>query len=514
VRPLHLALGILLVCGGLLALHGARPPYDDALFFVRFARNTLTHGVPGWNVADGPVFGNTSQLQQLLATAAWAVAPDHVVTALRTISAAGLATAAGLLGAARAAPRPTLPHAAAIVLALTGPVALGTLHSGMETAAAIALGAAFLWARPHSALAAAALGVGLVATRPDAGLLAGGTLLADALRTRRGTPLVAFAAGVLLLLAAAFAVYGTPLPTAFGAKAAGSALYDPTFLARCRAAKLEHALLFAASTVPLAARWRGATWPVWGPALAFVAFHELVTIDVMGMHARFLAPALPWFVQAGHGSPRRDVLAVWGALTTGAWATGLLPDATGWSLGRVPAASYVVLLGCGTALAWLPAVRPRIGSIGVVAMGVAAGLAWLSTAPVALAPPASDDGLARALEDEVTSFRGLERLARCFPPDIVVLHSEIGVPGVRLPEARIVDLGGLMHPELSPETLDARCLEEQPDAIFLPHRNYAASRAALRQGRCLDGYLPAGTRGSSPLWIRADRRARWASCTD
>jgi hypothetical protein len=74
----------LCVAGAVFALHTlgqmAVDPWDDALFFKRFALNTLDHGVAAWNLSDGPVHGNTTQLFQLLSTGprSWRRSPSSL----------------------------------------------------------------------------------------------------------------------------------------------------------------------------------------------------------------------------------------------------------------------------------------------------------------------------------------------------------------------------------------------------------------------------------------------------
>jgi hypothetical protein len=57
--------------------------------------------------------------------------------------------------------------------------------------------------------------------------------------------------------------------------------------------------------------------------------------------------------------------------------------------------------------------------------------------------------------------------------------------------------------------VDALCLADPPDAIFLPHRNYRALNTALVDGSCLLGFVRVVEQGSSPLYVRADHLDRW-----
>jgi len=526
---------VVLVVVGWLFTRAGLPPYDDAFFFVRFARNTLSHGVPAWNVSDGPVHGNTSQLMQAWATAVAALAPDHVIALTRALLAASLAAAVWLS-----------PRRDVGVVVLLGPVALSTLTTGMETALAIGLGAAFLASLRHNADGFAPLPVllGVLAylCRPDTGLLTVGTLLAR----RRRAEAAALLLGVGACLLAFTWLYGQPLPTAFATKLGLNEAYDATFLARSREAKLRHLLFFAWCLAPvLPAMSRRPAWPEAGIATAFVAWHTVFTTDVMGMHARFLAPVLPWVVAAAAAPPRGDTsrhrgvnarqapgvslpstleslpgspaawTIGWAATLPVLWLAGAVPTTAGWAIGQVSPWSYA---GHIAAVAWIVTGRGWQGGAGLVAAGV-----------LLSAPPATDgrhptDVAGRAMPwrpdrahvdayaDMVTSFRGLDAVEACLGTDLTAWHSELGVIGMVLSEGHITDLGGLMHPPIPPDDLDAACIAAEPDLVFLPHRNYRQAHRALRRGRCLAGYRRVIERSSSPLFVHPDHLSALAPC--
>jgi len=517
---------------GLLVVRAGLPPYDDAFFFVRVARNTLSAGVPAWNLADGPVYGNTSQLQQLWATAVLAVAPHHVV-ALSRLAAAAAVAAAFLL----------CPRRDIAVFVFLGPVALATVTTGMETALVLGLGAAFLASlgrgTPRGEAAAVGIGGLLYLARPDTGLLTVGTLLL----TGRLGPALSLLGVVGAELVALHAVYGTPLPTAFATKLGLNDAYDATFLDRSRAAKLRHVLFFLWTLTPLlpalfaGVRRSGPARPLALVAAAFVAWHLAATTDVMGMHARFYAPALPWLAWAaatqladrsldlpsGPDIPTPAVWNMWSVWLLG-WAcvvaglvhNSFVPNSEGWAIGRVHPATYVAHVAVA---AWLLSRRGWPGAAMLAAVGV-----WLALPPQPRSGPDPSDLLGRptpwrtdrahadAYAAQVTSFRGLSAVARCLPPDVQVWHSEIGVPGIVLPDAHVTDLGGLMSPPVSADHLDAVCLDERPDVLFLPHRNYRSAHRALRDGRCVGGYERVVDRGSSPMYVRAEHLPQLLPC--
>jgi hypothetical protein len=187
-------------------------------------------------------------------------------------------------------------------------------------------------------------------------------------------------------------------------------------------------------------------------------------------------------------------------------ATGAVPGDAGWAIGRIAMVTYGAY-AAAVALVYAPVPSAPVAAVGALAAG------WLVAPTVApLEAPVRDDVYVTRLEAMVTSFRGLDQLARCLGTDIHVMHSEIGVPGMVLRDGRVTDLGGLMSPELATGrvTVEQVCLRDRPEAIFLPHRNYVALNRALRQGTCLRGYRRVVARGSSPLFVRADLAAAYA----
>jgi hypothetical protein len=501
----------------LLVLRFELPPYDDALFFGRFAQNLMDHGVYAWNVADGPVHGNTSQLFQALVTAVAAVAGGYTVAVTRVSLAASLLVGAWALGRRWPDGRP------AVALALLSPVALATALSGMETALVIALASLFVAGLERGGWRSAALAWALYLARPDTAIL---TLGALALRRgpwrARVKSLAVVGAGLAVILLALWAYYGSVFPLSFYVKSGATSLYDADFLAKSAAAKQRHALLFALTAAPLlfaAAFDRSRAWRLAAPALAFIGYHLLFTIDVMGLHGRFFAPSLPALAAAAAAAwpalrsrsgwrAAGALLAALGAAMAVGWSQGALPTMKGWVIGEIAGPIYVACWLATAAALW-PG-RWRAGVRGGAMLAATAGgllCAWPLQAP----GDVSDRGYVERLRGETTSWRGIVALRRCLGPDIHLYHSEIGVPGAMFPDGRITDLGGLMNSELTlgGADLDAICLRDQPEAIFLPHRNYARLNAALRGGRCLDGYTRVVERGSSPLYVRADQAARY-----
>ena len=522
--------GFSAVVTALLLSRGRLPPYDDALFFERFAHNLLTHGVYAWNPADGPVHGNTSQLFQVLVTGVHAAAGPFTLSATR-ILLGGCLVLAGVVHGRRWGWQTA-------ALTFLGPVALATALSGMETALVLALGTCFVatlnedGSAPRtkgSRLVSVLLAVALFTARPDTALLTLGSLGLWGLTSRpdgEGSsirallPLLAALGGMLGFLALYRVSYGTALPLSFYLKSGLTQLYGPAFLSASRASKLSHFAFFLVAAAPLLvliARQRRA-WRLAAPAALFVAYHLTATVDVMGLFARFFAPALPWLAAAAavnlseHQARARRAW-VWGAwaLFAGLVAAGValdwLPEDKGWVIGRAPLVLYVAAWCAGLVL--LTPGRRATGLRGGLILAIAM-FAVLLSAPSSrwrVRDLPSDEVFARGLIEDTKSWRGLGQMRHCLGPELHIYHSEIGVLGLLMPNSRITDLGGLMNPALALEgvDVDALCLKEQPDAVFLPQHNYAAMNAALYEGDCLKGYVQVVDGGGSPLFIRKDR---------
>lgn len=521
--------GFTAVIAALLLSRGRLPPYDDAFFFGRFAHNLLTHGVYAWNVADGPVHGNTSQLFQVLVTGVSAVAGPYTVSLTRLLLG-GCLVVAGVMHGRRWG-------WATAALTYVGPVALATAVSGMETALVLALGSAFVallrddgsaGERRWSAVLSVTLAVLLFTARPDTALLTLGSLglwglsggLSARERAARLVPAFAALGGMLAALALYRVGYGTAFPLSLTLKSGLTAVYDPAFLEASRVSKLRHFAFFVVASAPLLVllfRRPGRSWRLAAPAALFVAYHLLATIDVMGLFARFFAPALPWLAAAAavnlseHQTSTRSgwVWAAWtafGGLLTAAVVLGWLPEDQGWVIGRAPPVLYAAAWLAGLVL--LAPGRPAEGLRGGAILAIALG-AVLVGAPSSrwrIDDVPSDEVYARGLIGETSSWQGLGKLRHCLGSELHIYHSEIGVLGVLLPNARITDLGGLMNPALTLEGMDvdAMCLRDQPDAIFLPQHNYAALKAALTEGECIQGYTQVVKEGGSPLFVRTD----------
>ena len=524
-----------------LASNLGSSPYDDAYFFRRFATNFVQHRIFAWNVADGPVHGITSQLLLLLTVPLTVLVPGWVVMATKLLLTAFVAAAGTLL--IRDSQRLTRRPAAGAVIALiamSSPLVLTTLHTGMETAVALWLLA--LAIRPQrlftgtqsQTVGAAIIGVCVYLVRPDAIVIAVLTFCVAGWRQPRGLvaylAMLAFGIGACLILFKIY--YGTALPLPFYAKSIGFTRHDPVFSQISRACKATHALTFLAFTGPLlavagAGRNRQSLAYVVA-AVAFVAYHLVFTEDIMGYRARFLVPAvIPLALAAASSWDRfRERVSVrvraiglltWGTLLLLGYLSGTIASGHDSPLERVRWPAYVVNILLWAHLAFsqvasIRAPRTRAMRLGMILIILAAGTA--AALPPELTRWLRDAEYVERSSREVTTTRGLSDLRRCLPRIRQLYHSEIGIPGLVFADARVVDLAGLMSPEitLAHAPFDAYCLRDKPEALFLPHRNYALLNQEILGGHCIVDYTRVVARSSSPLYIRNDLVTRFRAC--
>jgi hypothetical protein len=528
-------LGYSVVAIAFALCHMATGPYDDAHFFKRIALHALNAGSLAWNVSEGPVYGVTSQLFQALSVLVLAVTHEYYMLATRGVALACIVAGFALSWALTR----KLDGGLSSAMAFVTPVVMYPVLSGMETTLVFLLLTAFLWLlyadgaeRRHFALAPG-LAVLVYLARPDALLLVLPLLLYER-RARSGRwPLAEFAlVGGLLGLALVFFryFYGTALPLPFYAKQAVFTPYDPHFLELSRQARNVRCSLFLAFTAPLwwlGLQRRDATnLALLGTSLAFCAYHFFFTVDVMGMHGRFYAPAVPWLAFAsarGVATLAREKSQIRNAL--------------------LPAAIYLGFIGLLLVIGWLPtqSAQPteRVDTVSyallVPMLATALVVALSGRAPARFAPfilvaafwsvcvRLSTDAL-HAFTDEqflefqtqrYTVYRGLDTLRACFGERIHIYHSEAGLPGLRFQNGIVSDLAGLLSPRWlfrAPGSFDELCTRDRPEAIFLPHKNYGALNREILRGSCIKGYRRMVAESSSPLHVRKDLVPRYRAC--
>ncbi|MGE0151381.1 MAG: hypothetical protein AB7R90_02100 [Reyranellaceae bacterium] len=476
---------------------------DDAFFFVRYGNNFLDTGVFAWNRGEGPVFGNTSQLYQLLVTVLlWLLERNAVLS----VTLAAVLGALVYLAALPSAYWTSRPHAEPtlrllVVAVLAGLVAFDgqlflLIGAGMETSWAMALVAlglllAFRVQNGEAGWRLLALNSACIAavyaTRPDATLLAlaapAGLALFSPVPVLRRAGLKICLLSLVLVAAVAglcWLYYGDPLPLAFLAKTlpftnlptddSGIALAEPsrhlydTFIWHVPEFVLGLAALgffFRLSPV-----MRGAALGM----LAFFAYHHFAVLPVMGYFGRFLAPALPVLALLAAGTI--EAILRRSGLARGLRAVGLAG----------------ALLLAGLALLMAHKVVPT--AIRVAAYHVPGDDKdiSLSTGEAAIAHAAR----------EFAFFRPrMVELVRALGDDCSIASTEDGILSAYARFNRVVDYSGLHDRRIVREGFSAgRMLEEaRPDVLVLPPRWYR------QWGRAIESH-PAFARDylAEPAW--------------
>ncbi|MEO8559157.1 MAG: hypothetical protein ABI439_08860 [Rhodospirillales bacterium] len=304
--------------------HFAPLLFDDAYFFVRYAQIFEQSGVFGWNVGEGAVHGNTSQLYQVIVTAIYAALHGNIMLTPILASMLGaiayiVAVPLAYLAASSTADKTvkTIVCAAALVLTAFDAQLDFVASTGMETTWAMALVAFSLAAtfrlrakatsRKWIAISAALIAL-VYAVRPDAALLAlaapAGMVVFNRDRTQRRVAAVTIAGGLALIgifLAACWLYYGDPLPLAFVTKSKiltslPTAEYPAgTHLAVALRFHLPELALCVVALL---------LWPRLPPALRgailgvaiFGLYHFFAILPIMAGYGRFYAPAAPVIV--------------------------------------------------------------------------------------------------------------------------------------------------------------------------------------------------------------------------
>jgi len=520
--------------------------WEDGYFVKRFAYNFWHHGSFSWNVDDGPVYGMTSQTLQVIGALVYVLAPQHLVLGLKLVLYAALvATLLVLSKSVRHAARDdsssaaaALDPAAGVMLCAVGlsvSLIVQVVLMGLETALALLMVALAILAiqRSHGtrggSLKIVLATLGVYVTRPDAVLIPGVLLAAQwllAWREQRSAAsvstslrlltatLIAIAVGLGALLGLFYLYYGTPLPLPFYIKTHGLSTQSAAHIQTFALEKLKNALGAAFFALPFLfvaahARVRFVALLV-ASALVFCGYHYFATIETMGYLSRFYLPGLvPIFAAAGIAY--RDYLVRRRWLVTGvAYATWIgaflwlksLDEAM-----RIPhllerSLEMPVLVATGVLLfaprRWL---EPSAALVGLCLL---VGSACVYPLPE-LALLDDETMLLAQIRPRVV-FRGLEQLRSKLEPK-AVFHTDMGAPGVLLPEARVVDLDGLLNEDITLRgaSFNALCEKDQPEAIFVPNSTYPELREEVLSSPCLERYRAVTPMNGSPLYIREDR---------
>ncbi len=511
-------------------------PYDDGYFFKRFALNALRHRSFAWNVADGPVNGLTSQLLGAFAVGVTLLAPSHYVVATKLLLALCLGATAWLFVplAGRIARRADVA-AGVTLLALGNPLVMQTIHTGMETALALLALTASLRvvlerdARARYALEAALATALVYLCRPDAALIPAVTFLFMNLEERRRLAVYVLALGVSLgvVLGAFKLFYGTAFPLSFYAKTYGLGLYDEALRKLDLEEKLLHVATFAAFVAPLAllsrprenARTRG----LFMASAVFVLYHFFATTEIMGYRSRFYVPAfIPIALAAAFGAQgalttprswRALGLSLWAMAIVAAYVAGVVSTTRSLPLERVGWMAYLAHFSIAGWL-WFSDEVAEAGRPALFGAYLLFALGLIGAQLPRWGPILADRRFLEKSSRVVTTTRGIFDVERCLPNTKTLYHSEIGVPALVLPDARVVDLVGLMSKDIALErpSFDTYCRRERPEVIFLPHKNYAALNEEIGASACLRDYTRMVRQSSSPLHVRNDLAPAFRRC--
>ncbi|MEY2931101.1 MAG: hypothetical protein RL033_1850 [Pseudomonadota bacterium] len=520
--------------------------WEDGYFGKRFAYNFWEHGSFSWNRTDGPIYGMTSQTLQLLGTALYVAAPHHYVVNLKAaLTAAPLFTlpllwwlAAPLQDPARAPEDRVALLPWVVGLALVPVLELMLLGLESTLSLPVVTLSLALVLRPRRGrwdLVWIVLSIlGVYATRPDAVLIPlcvlGGLWLLELTRGRttplaerwaRALPLSAalfgVVAGLAVLLTAFHHYYGTALPLPFYVKTMGITVQPEEYLDFFRVEKTENALRMAFLCFPfvyiaLHARTRSVLLLLTAAGV-FCAYHYAATIEIMGYFSRFYLPALaPILAAAGLGQRSYQEQRRWWlsacvfALYCGVFVAftyidttlhiRIMPEPTHYL--PAIAASGVLLLG--------PARFNPVNALALLACLLVGGAVQY---PVSSLKIEDDETILLRQIAPRNVFRGLEQLREKLKPS-VIYHTDMGAPGMLFPEAKVVDLDGLLNEDITlhGKHFEELCNADQPEAIFVPNAGYERLRNEILESQCIQGY-EAVTSGSAPLHIRRDLLGRY-----
>ena len=533
----------LLVCAylGLVALYWASgtaiEAWDDSYFFKRIGLHILEHGSASWNPQEGPVYGNTSQLFQLLALVPLVIAEDYYIALMKLVLAAASLLLFVLLCRAGRRLYPKEPLALGIAfLMASSPLLLLLMHSGMETIPALAMLALNLLCiigndesrRGNVLVVATTVLVYLI--RPDALLISIVVVASYYLLQERRVPwrlalYCALALGATLLLM--YLYFGTAFPLSFHLKSRALTTYSDHFASldmRGKRKNIVSLLLMAAPLLYIAGHGKG--W--WRTSLvlsffAFVSYHYLSTVEIMSYRARFYLPGLVPLAFAAMASATRFRETSRWPISLAFCAAHLLlihyffDQRMIWVMkegltSRVPLALYLSYgIGSGVLLvAGKFSGKLASGAVALVTLvGAHRGLDFPKK--LRLLP---DRVLIHKQVVRYTTVRGIESVVACMQQPLHLYHTEIGVPGLVFDKSVITDMAGLMDREIAFEGLNfqARCAEDDPDLIFLPHRNYAVLRTEIAKSACIKNYLRVVKDSSSPLYLRKDLVPGFLEC--
>lgn len=458
--------------------------FDDAHMFIRYAKNFLAGFGHAWNRDGVQTYGSTSLLHFLVVTLLRGTLPYQDAAVLKLASyLMGLPAIAVLAGICSHFSRSRVLHRRPLLwcallcpLLIFSDVFLYHSRTGMDTMLAflcnsLLILAALHWVRASRAIAL--IPVLLMAylcflARPDSGVYAlfFPTLLALCTlpREKRNRRAGAFVAGLGVLLLADAAVkhliFGNPLPLPFYAKSAG---FYEGYAGAKHWNPVAYLILFVGAGLPFlfpTAVWAGRAHartliPFLVPPVLTIGYFFTAT-QIMGFHARFLYPAMPFLI------------------VSGALVLDSQFNDEGEPTLRFSRAAIARLLGLILIIGLLPVLARTLPPV--------YERAFLSQAPehpihvrFATADPRPLPGVERQ-----TALTVLAEAARQFPEGTVISLSEYGFIGAQAPHVTIVDPLGLHDRLYALQGFSADdFFEREPDFIWMPHHDYTYIVAAI-----------------------------------
>jgi hypothetical protein len=473
------AISICISVGYYLLLFYRQPAmyFDDAYMFIRYAKNFLAGYGHAWNRDGAQIYGSTSLLHFFVVTILRGAVPLRDAAILQLASyAMGLPAIAVLASiGSRYSHSPFLRghwlrwFAVLSPLLIFSDVFLFHSRTGMDTMLAflcnsLLILAALHWVRSERAasiIPVLAIGYLCFLARPDNGIFAMlFPILLAALQTglpdRKRRVLmygVGFASLLLVDSAVKYAIFGNPLPLPFYAKSAG--FYEGYAGAR-HWNPVTYFITFISAGLPFLfpiALWArrahaGLVVPLLLPAALTIAYF-FTTTQIMGFHARFFYPSMPFLIVAG-------------ALVLDARLADSRDPVLSFNRNTIARLlGFVLLVGLLPVMTRvLPPAYER------------AFLAFVPEHPVEVRFTTTDS---RPLP-EVERWAAIEILAEAaaqFPEGAIMSMSEYGYIGAQAPGVAIIDPLGLHDPIYARQGFSADdFFAREPDFIWFPHPDY------------------------------------------
>ena len=510
------------VCVRLFLSFLPRGLWEDGYFIIRYAFNTWNHGVMAWNPVDGPLYGMTSQLHQLLMVLLYPVAPNHVVTTSKIVAV--LSLFGGYFHLARLPGDPEARTARLVLpfLGLSLALVANHLTTGLETLLVLPwLG---VWLHQYLEFRAGRSGIwvmsllmlGTYLLRPDAVLIPLIALL-PCLREQPARAVKVYAAslaGLLVCLAVFKLYYGTALPLPFYIKTYATVRQSPEQMTMFFNEKLKNMLQFAYFFAPfilvtLVARHRMGL-VLLASGLGFAGYHAVGTTEIMGHLSRFYIPAVVPILAAAVVSwpafrQRRPAwlvllfLLLWAGSFTYLKA---IDKASRVYIFVEPAYEIPYVLAVTLFLLPVARLEKYLAACAIAAVFVGVHVNY----KVKSLEISNDRAILLEQIEPRMVFRGIVPLERLDPAH--VYHTDMGAPGVLFLDAKVTDLDGLLNEEmvLEGKTFTELCERDRPDAIFFPNDNYRYLRQEMRQSDCFKGYRPIP---ETRLYVRKDLVKRY-----